>query len=309
MKYIETFNEVSIPLSWVTIGAFDGVHLGHQTLFRKIVDGARQANCQSIAITFDPLPALFFKRIKTDHILTSTRERVALIKKMGVDEVIVLDFTRELADVDALTFMSEVKKAFGLQKLFAGYNFSLGKDQAGTISVLKEIGLKLDFEVEVVPPIRHGQEIVSSSNIRKILKIGDVAKAREFLGRPYTLRGCVVHGENRGSKLGIPTANLSIPGERLLPATGVYATLAHINRKKYLSVTNVGVRPTFENPLPSPRVEPHLLDTTDTFYDKILSLEFIEYLRPEVRFPDSKALVAQIQLDVQKTREILKNEQ
>ncbi len=306
MDYIETLNTIAAPLSWVTIGAFDGVHTGHQTLFRKIVEGARQAKCQSVAITFDPLPALFFKRITTDHILTSTKERVALIKKLGVDHVIVLDFTREFADIDALTFMTQVKKALGLQKLFAGYNFTLGKDQAGTVAVLKEIGQQLDFEVEVVPPIRHGQEIISSSNIRKILKTGEVAKAREYLGRPYTLRGRVVHGESRGSKLGIPTANLSIPGERLLPATGVYATLAHINQKTYLSVTNVGVRPTFENPLPYPRVEPHLLDTNETFYGKTLTLEFFDYIRPEVRFPDSKALVAQIQLDIKKTREILK---
>jgi len=307
MDYIETLNTLSIPLSWVTIGAFDGVHKGHQTLFRKIVDGARRAKCQSVAITFDPLPALFFKRITTDHILTSTKERVALIKKLGVDQVIVLDFTREFADVDAFTFMTEVKKALGLQKLFAGYNFTLGKDQAGTVAVLKGIGQQLDFEVEVVPPIRHGQEIISSSNIRKILKTGDVAKAAEYLGRPYALSGLVVHGENRGSKLGIPTANLAIPGERLLPAMGVYATLAHINHKTYLSVTNVGVRPTFENPLPSPRVEPHLLDTNQSFYGKKLTLEFVEYIRPEVRFPDSKALVAQIQLDITKTREILKS--
>lgn len=306
MDYIETLNTIAVPHSWVTIGAFDGVHTGHQTLFRKIVEGARQAKCQSVAITFDPLPALFFKRITTDHILTSTKERVALIKKLGVDHVIVLDFTRDFADIDALTFMSDVKKALGLQKLFAGYNFTLGKDQAGTVAVLKEIGQQLDFEVEVVPPIRHGQEIISSSNIRKILKTGDVAKARDYLGRPYVLRGRVVHGESRGSKLGIPTANLSIPGERLLPATGVYATLAHINRKTYLSATNVGVRPTFDNPLPYPRVEPHLLDTNETFYGKTLTLEFIDYIRPEVRFPDSKALVAQIQMDIKKTREILK---
>jgi len=306
MDYIETLYTLPIPHSGVTIGALDGVHTGHQTLFRKIVDGARQAKCQSVAITFDPLPALFFKRITTDHILTSIDERVALIKNLGVDQVVVLDFTREFADIDALTFMTEVKKALGLQKLFAGYNFTLGKDQAGTVAVLKEIGQQLDFEVEVVPPIRHGQEIISSSNIRKILKTGDVAKAAEYLGRPYALSGLVVHGENRGSKLGIPTANLAIPGERLLPAMGVYATRAHINGKTYLSVTNVGVRPTFENPLPSPRVEPHLLDTSETFYGKNLTLEFVEYIRPEVRFPDSKALVAQIQLDILKTREILK---
>ena len=309
MDYTDILTGTSIQRSWVTIGAFDGVHSGHQVLFKKLVEGAKQAKCPSVAITFDPLPALFFRRIKTDHVLTTSEERVSLIKSMGVDQVIVLEFTQELADVEADDFMSHVKKALGLEKLMAGFNFTLGKDHAGTVSELKQIGAHLNYEVEVVPPIRHGQEIVSSSNIRKLLKNGEVNKAGVFLGRPYFLNGQVVHGEHRGSKLGIPTANMSIPGERLLPTTGVYATLAHINQQTYLAVTNVGVRPTFENPLPTPRVEPHLLDTNDTFYGNSMKLEFIEYLRPEVRFPDARALVDQIQQDIQKTREIFAHDQ
>ena len=309
MDYTDILTGTSIQRSWVTIGAFDGVHSGHQVLFKKLVEGAKQAKCPSVAITFDPLPALFFRRIKTDHVLTTSEERVSLIKSMGVDQVIVLEFTQELADVEADDFMSHVKKALGLEKLMAGFNFTLGKDHAGTVSELKQIGAHLNYEVEVVPPIRHGQEIVSSSNIRKLLKNGEVNKAGLFLGRPYFLNGQVVHGEHRGSKLGIPTANMAIPGERLLPTTGVYATLAHINQQTYLAVTNVGVRPTFENPLPTPRVEPHLLDTNDTFYGNSMKLEFIEYLRPEVRFPDARALVDQIQQDIQKTREIFAHDQ
>jgi len=309
MDYIEILKQTLTKRSWVTIGAFDGVHIGHQTLFKKLVEGARQAQCPSIAITFDPLPALFFHRIKTDHMLSTIDERVSLIESMGVDRVIVLNFNQELADVQAESFMQEVKKALGLEKLLAGFNFTLGKDHAGTVTLLKTIGNDLDFNVEVLPPIRHGQEIVSSSNIRRLLKNGEVVKAGIFLARPYDLEGKVVHGEHRGGKLGIPTANLSIPAERLLPGIGVYATLAHVDQRTYLSVTNVGVHPTFDNPLPVPRVEPHLLDTDESFYDKTLKLEFIEYLRPEVRFPDSRALVAQIQLNIQKTRKILANGQ
>jgi riboflavin kinase/FMN adenylyltransferase len=308
MDYTDTLKEASTQRAWVTIGAFDGVHKGHQTLFSKLIEGAKQANCPCIAITFDPLPALFFSRIKTDQVLTTIRERVALIKSMGVDQVIVLKFTREFANVEAEAFMTEVKKNLGVEKLLAGYNFALGKNNTGTVTFLKKIGDHLGFEVEVVPPIRHGLEIISSSNIRQLLKNGEVAKASTFLGRHYYLQGRVVHGEHRGGKLGIPTANLSIPDERLLPAIGVYATLAHVNKKIFLSVTNVGVRPTFDNPLPVPRVEPHLLDTNETYYGKTLKLEFIRYIRPEVRFPDSRALVEQIQQDIKKTREILSND-
>jgi len=308
MDYIEVLQNSLIEQSWATIGAFDGVHGGHKTLFSKLVDGAHQAGLKAVAITFDPLPALFFDRIKTGQVLTIQKERVSLIRSLGVDEIIVLNFDKFLADVEAFPFMEQVKKAIGLEKLLAGPNSAIGKDQAGSVSMLKEIGHKLDFVVEVVPPVRHGQEIISSSNIRKLLKGGDVTRANQFLGRPYTISGRVVHGEHRGSKIGIPTANLSIPTEQLLPATGVYATLAQVGSKTYLSVTNVGIRPTFENPLASPRVEPHLLDTNESFYGKTLKLAFIEFLRPEVRFPDAKALVEQIRQDIDRTRELLHHE-
>lgn len=304
MDYIEVMKNASIESSWVTIGAFDGVHLGHQTLFNKLVDGARQDNSKAIAITFDPLPALFFERINIGQVLTTLTDRVSLIKSLGVDEVIVLKFDQALANVEALPFMEQVKRTLGLRRLLSGYNSRIGKDQAGSVSRLKEVGQQLGFSVEVVPPVRKGQEIISSSNIRKLIKAGDIYRANQFLGRPYAVTGEVVHGEHRGSKLGIPTANLSIPQEKLLPATGVYATKAHVGERTYLSVTNVGVRPTFENPLSAPRVEPHLLDTDETFYGLTIKLEFIEFLRPEVRFPDAKALIEQIQQDIRKTREL-----
>ena len=133
MDYTDILTGTSIQRSWVTIGAFDGVHSGHQVLFKKLVEGAKQAKCPSVAITFDPLPALFFRRIKTDHVLTTSEERVSLIKSMGVDQVIVLEFTQELADVEADDFMSHVKKALGLEKLMAGFNFTLGTSAARNV--------------------------------------------------------------------------------------------------------------------------------------------------------------------------------
>ena len=308
MDYIETLNATPIQCSCAAIGAFDGVHTGHQVIFKKAMEGARQANCQAVAITFDPLPAVFFRKIKTDHVLTSLKERISLIKSLGIEQVIVLKFDQQLADVEAAEFMTHVKKAIGLQKLIAGWNFNLGKNRAGTVDVLKEIGARQGFEVEVVCPIKYEGEIISSSNIRKLLKKNEVVKARIFLGRPYTITGKVVHGEHRGKHLGIPTANLSFPGELIIPGNGVYVTRATISKKKYIAVTNVGVHPTFENPLTTPRIEPHLLDTNESFYGKTLRLEFLEFIRPEVKFPDAGALVDQIQLDIQKTRELLRNE-
>lgn len=305
MDFIEILRHQKIEQSWVAIGAFDGVHRGHQALFDRLVTGAHRSGCTAVAITFDPLPAVFFKRVKAGNALSTIAERVNLIKACGVDEVFVLPFTQALADIDALSFMQGLRESVGIRHLLAGFNFTLGKDRDGTVARLTEIGREIGYEVEVVHPVKDDGEIISSSNIRRLLQGGEIAKANRFLGRPYAVAGQVVHGEHRGSKLGFPTANVAVPAERLLPAMGVYACRAFVDGKAYLAVTNVGVRPTFDSPLPAPRVEPYLLDTSEQFYDKYLSLEFHEYLRPEQKFPDSQALIAQITQDVEKTRGLL----
>jgi len=308
MEFIETLQSRKIDRSWVAIGAFDGVHKGHQALFTSLVSGAHRSGCKAVVITFDPLPGVFFKRMDTGSSLSSLEERIGLIKATGVDEVIVLRFDLSLAGIDALSFMKALKANIGLEHLLAGFNFTLGKDRGGTVQQLTEIGKTVGYQVEVVDPVKEGDDVISSSNIRRLLRLGEISKANRFLGRPYNVTGLVVHGEHRGGTLGFPTANLSIPAERLIPANGVYACKAAVDGKTYLAVTNVGVRPTFDNPLPKPRIEPHLLDTEERFYDKILSLDFSEYLRPEVKYPDVEALIAQIKKDVQKTREIFSND-
>ncbi len=305
MDFIEVLREKNIHGSWAAIGAFDGVHRGHQALFDHLVNGARQSACKAVALTFDPLPGVFFKRVTAGNALSTIEERVELIKSLGVDEVIVLKFTQALADIDARSFMLGLKDSIDLRHLLAGHNFTLGKDRGGTVAYLTEIGKEIGYEVEVVDPVKDGGENISSSRIRKLLHNGDIVKANRFLGRPYTLAGQVVHGEHRGSKLGFPTANVAVPPERLLPAIGVYACRAFVEGKAYLAVTNVGVRPTFDSPLPAPRVEPYLLDTSEQFYDKYLSLQFHEYLRSEQKFPDSQALITQITQDVETTRRLL----
>ena len=196
----------------------------------------------------------------------------------------------------------------GIERLLAGFNFHLGRGQSGDTSKLSEIGRTLGYEVETLEAVKVKDEVISSSRVREYLRGGEVNKANQFLGRVYNLTGKVIHGENRGEKIGIPTANLDISMDRLIPGNGVYATRALVEGERYSAVTNIGVRPTFENPLPSPRVEPHLLDTDKRLYDETITLEFIEFLRPEIKFPDVKALVDQIRLDIHKTREILARE-
>jgi riboflavin kinase / FMN adenylyltransferase len=308
MNALSILQELHYRASWAAVGAFDGVHRGHQVLFSHLVNRARLAGLPALAITFDPLPGAFFNPQPGGFSISSLEERLTLIRELGVEKVIVLPFTQALANIEALEFMQELKGSLGLEKLFAGFNFTLGHDRTGTVETLGRIGKAVGFTVEIEPPVLVEGQIVSSSAIRSLLRQGSVRLAADYLGRRFTLNGEVVHGEHRGGKLGIPTANLALPADRLLPANGVYATRAVINGKSYDAVTNIGVRPTFENPLPQPRVEPHLLDTHEDFYEQAIKLEFLEYLRPEMKFPDGQSLVAQIQLDIARAREIFANE-
>lgn len=302
MNFIAPVDTSLYQNAWITIGSFDGVHLGHQALIKGLVEHAHADGSPALVITFWPHPATFFKRAPLAWALTSPDERRDLLCALGVDNVLTLNFEQELADLSALQFMQELKDRLGLKGLMIGPNFALGKGREGNIHRLSEIASELDFKLQVVEPITGSEGMISSSQIRTDLLEGRVKPAAYKLGRPYMLNGKVVHGEHRGTGLGVPTANLGHQPERLIPGNGVYVTCARVNGNAYASVTNIGVRPTFDNPLPEARIEPHILDIDEQLYGQELSLEFIDYLRPEIKFESSKELVAQIQKDIQKTR-------
>jgi riboflavin kinase/FMN adenylyltransferase len=306
------FTDFDLPSSpkpaWVTIGSFDGVHLGHQSLIKQLVEQAHAVGELAVVVTFWPHPATFFQRAPLAYALTSPVERRDLLTSLGVDGVLTLTFDKALANLDAEAFLGELREQVDMTRLLVGPNFALGKGRGGDAKTLVEIGKNMGFNVTVVEPLVSGGEMVSSSLIRLDLSASKVRKATEKLGRPYSLSGKIVHGEHRGTRLGVPTANLELLPERLIPANGVYATRAWLDGKTYIAATNIGVRPTFENPLPAPRVEPHLLDIQEHLYGQDLKLEFIEFLRPEVKFESSDALVAQIQLDIARTRQVFKHE-
>ncbi len=260
-----------------------------------------------MVVTFWPHPATYFKRAPLAYALTTPEEREALIVKLGVDEVVTLPFNQELANLSAKAFLRKLMAEHTMTGLVVGPNFALGKEREGSTEKIAELSPQLGFTFKVVKPLTNGEGMISSSQIRKDLTESRVREAATKLGRPYRLSGKVVHGEHRGTGLGFPTANLDYPPERLIPANGVYATRAIIHEKVYSAVTNIGVRPTFENPLTTPRVEPHILDTQGEFYGETLELEFIDFLRPEEKFHSPDELVAQIQRDITKTRKLLQN--
>jgi riboflavin kinase/FMN adenylyltransferase len=305
MRHYQSIEEAASSNSWVTIGSFDGVHRGHQQVLRNMVRAAHEAGSPAIALTFFPHPAAVLRGLTGPFYLTNPEEKAALIAEQGVDILVTLPFTRELADQTAQDFMANLKRHLGLNQLWVGFNFTLGRNREGDIPTLTRLGDLLGYHLEVIQPITIDGEIVSSSLIRGLLAKGDVRRAGEMLGHTYSIPGEVVAGDGRGRTIGIPTANLDIWPERLLPATGVYACWAWVGTTRVPAVTNVGVRPTFTPGETVQHVEAHLLDFKQDLYGRVLRLDFVERLRGEQRFASVDALLDQIKADIHLARGLL----
>ncbi len=291
----------------VTIGNFDGVHLGHLALVGRTVERARVTEGRSIAVTFDPHPAAVLRPDAVPPLLQSVEQRVAALEEHGIDEVVVVEFTAELAAQGPEEFVQELLvDRLGADVVIVGENFRFGKGAQGDIDVLRALGEEHGFEVEAVPLVTTDSATLSSSALRALLAAGDLEAVTRGLGRPFRLDGEVVSGEGRGRTIGVPTANVAVPAGRAIPADGVYACWAWTaDDVRYAAVTNVGWRPTFDGTFRT--VEVHLLDTPDglDLYGTRLSLAFLARIRGEQRFEGPEALVARIQEDVLEARERL----
>ncbi len=285
----------------LTIGNFDGVHLGHQHLLARVVAAARSLDAPACVYTFDPAPRAVLEPERCPPRILSLSERVALLGHYGIDQVVVEPFDLDFAARPAAWFASEIlAERLNPSALVVGHDFRFGRGRAGRTEDLAE--LLPGLQIEQVEQLLCGGVRPSSSRIREAVAEGRVAVAAGMLGRPYSLRGRVVPGDRRGQKLGFPTANIDTLAE-LLPATGVYAARVPIGDRALPAVVNLGLRPTFAGRHFS--VEAHLLDFEDDLYGLDLELHFIQFLRPERRFPGPEALVAQIREDIAAAREIL----
>lgn len=293
--------------SHVTIGVFDGVHLGHQRIIRGLVAAAHTAGNAAVAITFDPHPAAVLSD-SPPLLLTTVGERIELMADLGLDTLVVLPFTEEVVQTPAAEFLQGVVHEVHLAELWVGPDFTLGHERQGDVEFLRQLGSQCGFKVQVVEPVKWGGEVVHSSRVRDALQRGSIEEANGCLGRPYRLSGVVVHGRGLGRDLGVPTANISPPPSRLIPAGGVYATWAHTERwGAFPAATNVGTRPTFtaRTNAQGLTVEAHLLDFDRDLYDQVLALDFVARLRDERTYPTLNALVAQLQDDIARTRTLL----
>ena len=290
---------------WLTIGNFDGVHLGHQALLADLIRLARQDNTRSVLLSFSPNPKVFFSGEKGFY-LSTPGEKTALLSRLGIDDVLIIAFERKLANMAATDFMAELTQRINLKGLVVGEDFVFGHNRQGTTEVLAEFCEKQGIPFVVFPELMMDGEPVSSTRIRRALNDGKVDEARRLLGRPYAMCAKVISGEQIGKSIGVPTANLELDPDKFLPKSGVYATIAHLREKDYPAVTNVGVRPTFsEQEIVS--VETLILDFNDDIYGEELRVEFIQCLRPEQKFDSVQALTQQIEKDKLITRRIFEN--
>ncbi len=304
MQHYYSLEEVSVENAWLTVGVFDGVHRGHREIIRKLTTQAHANNAPAVLLTFDPHPAnvLTGRDIKC---LTTPTERADLLGALGVDIVITQRFTPDLSTVPAYEYMSRLKETLGLSHLLIGYDFALGKGREGNAVRLTEIGRELNYTVEVIHAISDESGVISSTEIRKLVATGNVTEAAKLLNYNYSMSGEIIHGAERGRKIGFPTANVEYPKQKVIPSNGIYACWAWLGNEKFMAATNVGFNPTFTPERQTPSLEAYLLDFDRDIYGQNLKLEFVSRIRDELKFNSVQALIEKIHDDVNKTRALL----
>jgi len=292
-----------LKYSLITIGNFDGIHLGHQQIFQRLITEAKEKNRKSVVITFEPHPQkVIHPERRPFFLLTPLEEKLDFMASLGIDVAVVITFSPEFARITAEDFVRTVLwDKLRLQKIFIGYDYAFGNNKEGNAGFLEKFGEELGFQVEEISAVTIDGIIASSTNIRLAILEGNVGRAARMLDRPYTLHGAVVKGYRRGTGIGFPTAN--IKSEKVIPGIGVYVIIAEIDGIRYQGVLNIGYNPTFGNEELSTEV--HLLDFQGDIYGKEIGISFIDRLRDERKFESSEKLVEQISRDIERAKEIL----
>lgn len=304
----DTDKSENVKYSVVTIGTFDGVHIGHKAIIEKLKEQAKKLNCESVIITFSPHPRMVVNNDSKILLLTTLEEKKELIEKLGVDKLYVINFTKNFAKKTYQEFLTETIVLKNKAKhLIIGYDHKFGKDRAGDKTNLMELTKENNIGITIVNPQEINGMVVSSTKIRNALLDGNLELANTMLGRNYKVNGKVIEGSKRGRTLGFPTANIE-PYEKnkLLPQNGVYLVKVFLENREYPGVLNIGLRPTFNNRV-EPIAEVHLLDFNQDIYGTEISVEFIKRLRDEKKFNSKEELITQIKKDIKEVKKILKN--
>lgn len=309
MKIVDRLENITQPFknAVITIGNFDGVHIGHQALFHEVIEKAHAIDGTSIAMTFDPHPIRVLKRNNTPPLITLHEQKSELIERSGMQVLICIPFTKQFASLSAEDFIKNLLiDKIGMKAIIVGGDYTFGKNREGNLAVLKSFASQLDYEVIVADWIKAARNVsdrISSTKIRELVMAGEVKPARKMLGRHYQIRGLVVKGRDRGGKLlGIPTANINLQDE-LCPKTGIYAVTVEHHNRLYRGVANIGYSPTFDDN--EFTVEVHLLDFSENIYGEKIRVNFIERIRDEKKFADISELKDQINRDIKTADTIL----
>jgi riboflavin kinase / FMN adenylyltransferase len=301
IRDLDTITRHAYPVT--AIGNFDGVHLGHRAILKAAIDRARAAGGTAFALTFDPLPAKLLAPARAPRLILTPEDKLELLRRSGIDGVIVLNFTLDLSTVPPRDFVRDyLCRKIGVREVVVGHSVSFGHNRAGNAAVMVELGRELGFDTDVVGPVKVGGVEVSSTKIREAITSADLRGAARLLGRYHFLSGTVVRGRERGRTIGFPTANLACETE-CIPPDGVYATRVILDDGAYPSITNIGMRPTFAESERS--IEAHMFDFARDIYGQRMKLELVERVRAERKFDNADALKAQIALDLVRVREIL----
>jgi riboflavin kinase/FMN adenylyltransferase len=309
MKIIDRLENITQPFknAVITIGNFDGVHIGHQALFHEVIEKADSIDGTSIAMTFDPHPVRVLQKNNNPPLITLHEQKIELIERTGIEILICIPFTNQFASLSAEDFIKSLLiDKIGMKAVVVGGDYTFGKNREGNLAVLKSYAPQLGYEVIVADWIKTARNIsdrISSTKIRELVTAGNLEPASKMLGRHYQIRGRVVRGRDRGGKLlGIPTANINLQDE-LCPKTGIYAVTVEYDNRIYKGVANIGYSPTFDDN--EFTVEVHLLDFAENIYDEKIRVNFIERIRDEKKFADISELKEQINQDIKTADKIL----
>jgi riboflavin kinase/FMN adenylyltransferase len=299
LKSITTRFEGSV----ITLGNFDGLHLGHQELIKMVIKRARETGALSMVVTFRPHPLKILAPEKCPPLISIYEEKIKLMEKLGIDVLVKIPFTLDFSSMPPEDFVKTILCGMlGAKEIFVGSNYRFGRGREGTVESLKKLGEKLGFTVREVEQISMEGEAISSTKIRQLLKEGEVEQASRLLGRPYAITGIVVKGDGRGRELGFPTANI-VPKHAIIPSDGVYAVRLFVRDKLYDGVANIGLRPTFNKK--DLTIEVHVFNFNEDIYSEEISLYFVSKIRDEKKFKSAEELIVQINSDINKAREIL----
>ncbi len=308
MKIFYSLSEVNKDINTIlTLGTFDGIHLGHQKIIEQVIKNAIEKKSRSFLITFDPHPRIVLSKDKI-KLLTSFKEKIEIIKSLGVENLLVIRFTDTFSQLSSEDFVEKyIVGSIGVKEIIIGHDHHFGKGRGGDQQTLSEMGKEFNFNVSIVEPINQNGIIVSSTKIRNYLAKGDVKVANSLLNRLYSFSGVVIYGDQRGRLLGFPTANIELDDkDKLLPFLGIYAVEFLIDNKKYFGVMSIGKRPTFydEGKITT---EVHILDFNADIYNKYVTVNIVERIRGEEKFNSAEELIKQMHKDCENGRKILTN--